>query len=247
MEETTKEFHRSASEDPTQTSVPAHHRFYHTRLWQLIRGEIELSANGQVGSEHSGTEDETLADQFATDPVREELQAILDEFLVVLTDYCRNETNPKERLLTLRVTRSELIAALLMRTPPGTEKNVYLTTLIGQALDVFDAELEVIRVEAVEHFATASNPVSNVRWVARGAKAKIVDFANGLLHLEGMSTCDGTELTFSDMVRALGIAFNVDTPNMHVQRYQNKVRYKNAAQFLRRLATLVEKDADDLP
>ncbi len=122
-----------------------------------------------------------------------------------------------------------------------------ISTLVEQALDIFDCELEVIRVELAERFATACNPVSNVKFVARGAKAKIVDFANGLLHLEGMSTCDGSKLTFADMVRALGIAFNVDTPNLHVQRYQNKVRYKDAAEFLRRLAAIVEKDAENMP
>ena len=97
-------------------------------------------------------------------------------------------------------------------------------------------------MELAERFATACNPVSNVKLAAHGAKAKIVDFANGLLHMEGMTTCDGTDLTFADMVRALGIAFNVDTPNLHVQRYQNRVRSRDAARFLRRLATLMEKD-----
>ncbi len=128
---------------------------------------------------------------------------------------------------------------------PKRGKNVDISTLVEQALDIFDVELEVIRMELAERFATASNPVSNVKFVAHGAKAKIVDFANGLLHMEGMTTCDGTKLSFADMVRALGIAFNVDTPNLHIQRYQNRVRYKDAAQFLRRLAALVEKYADD--
>lgn len=118
----------------------------------------------------------------------------------------------------------------------------YLSEMAVRSIDV---ELEIIRVEIAERFATASNPVSNVKWVARGAKAKIVDFAGGLLRMEGMTTCDGTKLSFADMVRALGIAFNVDTPNLHVQRYQNRSRYKDAAQFLRRLASLVEKDESD--
>jgi hypothetical protein len=124
---------------------------------------------------------------------------------------------------------------------------VDISTLVEQALDIFDTELEVIRMELAERFAVASNPVSNVKWVARGAKAKIVDFANGLLRMEGMTTCDGTKLTFTDMVQALGIAFNVDTPNLHVQRYQNRSRYKDAAQFLRRLAAILEKETDVFP
>lgn len=106
--------------------------------------------------------------------------------------------------------------------------------------------LEIIRNELAERFATASNPVSNVKWTAHGAKAKIVDFANGLLRLEGMTTCDGTKLSFADIVRALGIAFNVDTHNLYIQRHYNRNRYKGAAQFMRRLAAILEKDSDDM-
>jgi hypothetical protein len=116
---------------------------------------------------------------------------------------------------------------------------------IDEARKSIDEEFEIVRMELAEQFAAAINPVSNVKFAAHGAKAKIVDFANGLLRMDGMITCDGTKLSFADMVRALGIAFNVDTPNLHVQRHQNRSRYKDAAQFLRRLAALVEKDADD--
>jgi hypothetical protein len=122
------------------------------------------------------------------------------------------------------------------------KKNVPARYLSDIAIRSIDVELEIIRIELAKQFATASNPVSNVKWIGHGAKAKIVDFANGLLRMEGMTTCDGTKLSFSDMVRALGIAFNVDTPHLHIQRYQNRSRYKDAAQFLRRLAALVEKD-----
>jgi hypothetical protein len=102
--------------------------------------------------------------------------------------------------------------------------------------------LEIIRIELAEQFAVASNPVSNVRWATHGAKAKILDLANGVLRMEELTTCDGTTLTFADVVRALGIGFNVDTPNLYIQRYQNRNRYKGAGQFLRRLAVHVEKD-----
>ena len=118
MGETAKELHRNAPAEPTQTSVPAHHRFYHTRLWRLIRGEITV-----IDAESRGEEDKTRTAQPAADgPVREELQIILDEFLNILTDYCRNEPSLTERYLTLRVTRSGLITDLFMRTPPGAEK-----------------------------------------------------------------------------------------------------------------------------
>ena len=118
MGETAKELHRNAPAEPTQTAVPAHHRFYHTRLWQLIRGEITV-----INAESRGAEDGTQTAQPAADgPAREELQIILNEFLDILTDYCRNEPSLKERFLTLRVTRSGLITDMLMRTPPGAEK-----------------------------------------------------------------------------------------------------------------------------
>ncbi len=247
MEDLTKE-HHGAPVEPTQTAVPPHHRFYHTRLWSLIRGEFRLAINGWACAECRGAETDCQCQQnppATSGSVLEGLSAILDEFLSELQSYCMEEKVLTERMRTLRFTRSGLITALFMRTPPGAEKNVDITTLVEQALDIFDVELEVIRIELAERFATASNPTSNVKLVAHGAKSKIVDFANGLLRMEGMTTCDGTKLTFADMVRALGIAFNVDTPNLHIQRYQNRVRYKDAAQFLRRLAALVEKDADD--
>ena len=121
-----------------------------------------------------------------------------------------------------------------------------ISKLVDHALDIFDVELEVIRMELAERFATASNPVSNVKWVAHGAKAKILDFAGGLYLLGELTTCDGTKLSFADVVRALCIAFNVNAPNLYIQRHQNRNRYKGAAQFLRRLAAILEKDADDL-
>ena len=120
-----------------------------------------------------------------------------------------------------------------------------ISTLVEQALDIFDVELEVIRMELAERFATASNPVSNVKWTAHGAKAKILDFAGGLLRLGELTTCDGTKISFADVVRALCIAFNVNVPNPHNMRHQNRNRYKGAAQFLRRLAALIERDAEE--
>ncbi len=98
-------------------------------------------------------------------------------------------------------------------------------------------------MELAERFATACNPVSNVRWATQGAKSRIVDLAGALFCLGELSTCDGTPLAYVDVIRALGIAFNIDIPNQNAIRYQNRNRYKGAAQFLRRLAALLEADA----
>jgi hypothetical protein len=70
--------------------------------------------------------------------------------------------------------------------------------------------------------------------------------AGGLFRLGEFAKCDGTPLSFADVVGALCIAFNVDIPNLYVMRHQGRNRFKGAAQFLRRLVAIVEKDSDDL-
>jgi hypothetical protein len=59
----------------------------HPKLWAIIR---------QSGSD---TVDPAQAD------------AALDEFYLELTDYCRQEKDPRERIRTLRLDRSRLIIA----------------------------------------------------------------------------------------------------------------------------------------
>ena len=124
-------------------------------------------------------------------------------------------------------------------------KNVDILPMIDEAVKCIDGELEIIRMELAERFAASLNPVSNVRWAAKGAKSKILDFAGALLRLGELETCDGTKLSFAEVVRALGFAFNVDTRNIHNMRHQNRNRFKGAAQFLRRLAVLLEMDSEE--
>ncbi len=153
MEETTKELAPRASEEPMHVPTPARHRFYDTRLWGLIRGEIEMKINGWACIECRGVEKECQcrhSPPAANGSVSEGLSAILDEFLIELQSYCWEEKDLTERMRTLRFTRSELITALFMRTPPEAKKQVDISTLVEQALDIFDCELKIIDME-LEH------------------------------------------------------------------------------------------------
>ena len=125
MEDKTKE-HQSAPVEPTQTPEPAHHRFYQTELWRFLRGEIEVKINGWACIECRGAETDC---QCRHNPPAAKgsmlvgaLSAILDEFLSELQSYCREEKDLIKRMRTLRFTRSGLITALFLRTPPGAEK-----------------------------------------------------------------------------------------------------------------------------
>lgn len=111
-------------------------------------------------------------------------------------------------------------------------------------IELFDSELEIIRMELAERFAAAHLPVSNIRWT--GTKTRILEFAEGLLHSGEVETCNGTNLTYTGVVRALELGFNIDIPNLHLQGHQSRDRKRGAAQFLRRLAELVEKKADEM-
>ena len=123
MEDLTKELHSHASAEPAQVSQPAHHRFYHTRLWSLIRGEIEITVHKRSRVDYRGVEKEIRANPpVINGSVQESLVAIFDEFLIELRGYCRGEKDLTERIRTLRFTRSGLITALFLRTPPGAEK-----------------------------------------------------------------------------------------------------------------------------
>ncbi len=132
-EEITKEFHTLASAEPTQ--APAHHRFYHTRLWSIVHGE---AAGVQPCENRRGAEDEeNLTDPPAADgPARVDAVAILDDFLIELQSYCRDEKDLSERMRTLRFTRIGLIAGLFIHTPPETGKNMDISTLVERALDI---------------------------------------------------------------------------------------------------------------
>ncbi len=124
-------------------------------------------------------------------------------------------------------------------------KNVDILPLIDEAVKCIDGELEIIRMELAERFASSLNPVSNVRWAATGAQSKILDFACALFKLGELETCDGTKLSFGEVVRALGFAFNVNIRNPYNMQHHNRNRFKGADQFLRRLAVLLAKDAEE--
>lgn len=121
MEESTKEFHSRASAEPAQ--APAHQRFFHTQLWKMVHGDV---VDSQSCAECRGAETDC---QCRHNPPAAKgsmlvgaLSAILDEFLSELQSYCREEKDLSERMRTLRFTRSGLITALFLRTPPGAEK-----------------------------------------------------------------------------------------------------------------------------
>ena len=125
MEDLTKELHPHASTEPAQVSQPAHYRFYHTRLWSLIRGEIEITIHKRSCIDCPGAEKDNQCRHnppAAKGSMLVGASAMLDEFLSELQSYCREEKDLTERMRTLRFTRSGLITALFMRTPPGAEK-----------------------------------------------------------------------------------------------------------------------------
>lgn len=121
MEDLTKEFHACAPEEPAQTPVPAHHRFHHTRLWNIVHGK---AGSGRPCEERRGAEEEEhQTDPPATDgSARVDAVAILDDFLIELQSYCREEKDLPERMRTLRFTRSGLVSPLFMRTYPEAGK-----------------------------------------------------------------------------------------------------------------------------
>jgi hypothetical protein len=117
-----------------------------------------------------------------------------------------------------------------------------LDDLANRAVDLVDCELEILRTELNERLAC---PTSNVIWAAKGCKTKILELAGALFRSGELTTGDGSPLIFADVVEALCIAFNLDVQNMYVQRNQVRNRSKGAAQFLRRLVAILEKDSDD--
>jgi hypothetical protein len=129
---------------------------------------------------------------------------------------------------------------------PERGKNVPIHPLATLALETLSREEEVIRMELAKRFTDSLAPPSNVRWTGYGAKGKILELADGLFHSKELETCDGTSLANIEVVRTLGTAFNVDMSNQRVLKNQSRNRSKGAAQFLRALAELVEKRAEDL-
>jgi len=111
-------------------------------------------------------------------------------------------------------------------------------------VELFDNELEIIRMELAERFAAAHLPVSNIRWT--GTNTEILEFAEIFLHSGKVETCDGTDLSYPCVVHALELGFNTHVPNPSIQGNQNRNRKRGAAQFLRHLAELVEKKANNM-
>jgi hypothetical protein len=126
---------------------------------------------------------------------------------------------------------------------------VPLQAVITQAIELIDCELDIVgmELEHPERFVRADNtPASNVLWNAKGAKVKILELADGLFRLGELTTLDGTELTFADIIRAFETAFNTGLKSLYIQRNQCRNRKKSAAPFLRQLTSLVEQDADSI-
>jgi len=129
---------------------------------------------------------------------------------------------------------------------PERGKNVPIRSLVARAFETLSHEEEIIRMELAERFTASIAPPSNVRWVGYGAKRKVLELSDGVFYSGELDTCDGTPLAHIDVVRTLGTAFNLDMSSQRVMHNQSQNRSKGAAQFLRRLAELVEKKAEDL-
>jgi len=129
---------------------------------------------------------------------------------------------------------------------PERGKNVPIHPLVARAFEMLNREEEIIRMELAERFTASIAPPSNVRWTGYGAKTKILELADSVFLSGELESCDGTPLASTDVIQTLGTAFNVDMGNQRILLNQNRNRTKGAAQFLRRLAELVEKKAEDL-
>lgn len=199
--------------------------FTHTRLWAMFK-DYENTNN---------------------DFVRADADAAIDEFTSELIDYCREERDPAERIRTLRFARGELEIA--QEHFHGEKTSVALSVVIKKAIRLIDCELEIVRME-LEHPQRFLNvdktPISNVLWASKGSKVKILELAGGLFRLGELTTFDGSELCFVDIVRAFEAAFNTDLRSLYIQRNQSRNRKKSTAPFLYRLAALVEQDAESI-
>jgi len=195
--------------------------FTHTGLWNILSNP----------------------DNTNNDFVQADADAALSEFTSELIGYCREKSDPAERIRTLRFARSELAIAQEQIT------HMALSTIVKKAVQLIDCELEIVRMELEypQRFLKIDKPsVSNVLWASKGSKVKILELAGGLFRLGELTTLDGTKLCFADIVRAFEVAFNVDLRSLYIQRNQSRNRKRSTAPFLYRLATLVEQDADSV-
>ena len=124
-----------------------------------------------------------------------------------------------------------------------------MLSAITRAVSQIDCELEIVKME-LEHpllfVKTDNSPISNVLWVTKGAKSKMLELVSGLFRLGELTTRNGMELRYADIARGIELAFNANLGNLYVKRNQCRNRKKSAAPFLHRLAALVEQDADSI-
>lgn len=105
-----------------------------------------------------------------------EPDAALDEFIIELHNYCREETDLAERTRTLQIAASEL-AATRRYFPYGSGKNVATLSVIERTIAYLDCEMKIVEMEPEypERFAEQQHYTPLIKW--NGSIAELLEVA----------------------------------------------------------------------
>jgi len=155
------------------------------------------------------------------------LDTVLDDFIVELYTYCREEKSMAERTRTLNYARSEL-AAYAESGAYELKKHSPLRTVIKRAIYAIDSELDLLKMELAypERFITF--PADNAplaRW--NGKVADLIEYSIGPQVSGKLLKPSGEPMSYADVVEFIENVFGVTIPGAYDRKTKILSRQKN--------------------
>lgn len=179
-------------------------RFDNTGLWKL------LQASG-----HSPT------------ALTAELDSVLEEYVVELHGYCREEMNMAERTRSLNYARSELEA---YADKYESKKQTPLRKMIGRAIYFIDSEIGMIEQELKypdRFIVFPEDHPALARW--NGKITDLIEYFIGPQAAGKLLNPDGRPMNYEESIELLEKIFGINVPNSSDRRGRVLDRQKNTA------------------
>lgn len=181
-------------------------RFDDTRLWKVLKTCYDTSSTTTSG-----------------------LEEILDEFVVSLHKYCREERNIAEKTRSLHYAKSEL-AGYLECSRFDSKKHKTMRALLRQAVYFIESELNLVKLD-LEHperfieFPSDNPPLA--RW--GGSVADLIEYHIGPQAAGKLLKPSGEPMNYEESIGFLERIYGISIPNPHDRRGRVLDRQKNTS------------------
>jgi hypothetical protein len=169
---------------------------------------------------------------------------LLDELIVKIHEYCREEKDMAERSRSLNYLRGKL-AVYAEEDVIELKICKFLRRLIKQAIYFIDSEIDLakMQIEYPERFITfPDDPVPLARW--NGKPHELIEYIMPL-QLDGkFLKPSGEPMTFIEMVRAFELFCGITVAKPHDIKMRLLTRKKNVTPFIDRMRVILREASE---